>query len=135
MNTHQIVQLPKINDPRGNLSFFQNQDQIPFDIKRTYWIYDVPGGELRGGHAFRTQQEFIICLSGSLDVVLHDGLKEIRYTLKRSYYGLYVPPMIWRSMDNFSTNALALIVSDSIFSEGDYIRDFQTYQQLVKQEN
>lgn len=135
MHTHQIVQLPKINDPRGNLSFFQNQDQIPFDIKRTYWIYDVPGGELRGGHAFRTQQEFIICLSGSLDVVLHDGLKEFRYSLKRSYYGLFVPPMIWRSMDNFSTNALALIVSDSIFSEGDYIRDFQTYQQFVKQEN
>lgn len=135
MNTHQIVQLPKINDPRGNLSFFQNQDQIPFDIKRTYWIYDVPGGEQRGSHAFRTQQEFIICLSGSLDVVLHNGFEEFRYSLKRSYYGLFVPPMIWRSMDNFSTNALALIVSDSIFSEGDYIRDFQTYQQLVKQEN
>jgi len=135
MHTHQIVQLPKINDPRGNLSFFQNQDQIPFDIKRTYWIYDVPGGEQRGSHAFRTQQEFIICLSGSLDVVLHNGFEEFRYSLKRSYYGLFVPPMIWRSMDNFSTNALALIVSDSIFSEGDYIRDFQTYQQLVKQEN
>lgn len=131
----RIINLPKISDPRGNLSFFQNSDQVPFDIKRTYWIYDVPGGEQRGSHAFRTQQEFIICLSGSLDVVLHNGFEEFRYTLKRSYYGLFVPPMIWRSMDNFSTNALALIVSDSIFSEGDYIRDFQTYQQLVKQEN
>ena len=135
MQAHQIIQLPKINDPRGNLSFFQNQDQIPFDIKRTYWIYDVPGGEVRGGHAFKTQQEFIICLSGSMDVVLHDGKEEFRYTLKRSYYGLYVPPMIWRSMDNFSTNALALIVSDSLFTEGDYIMDFQTYQHLVQQVN
>src|SRR5690606_6671757 len=109
----QIIALPKILDDRGNLSFFQNSNHIPFNIKRTYWIYDVPGGETRGGHAFKQQQEFIIALSGALDVVLYDGVNEHKYHLNRSYEGLYVPNMFWRWMENFSTNALALVVSDS----------------------
>lgn len=126
----QIIKLPKIEDERGNLSFFENNVQIPFSIKRTYWIYDVPGGEFRGGHAFRQQQEVIIALSGSFDVILHDGQKEQRFQLNRSYYGLYVPNKIWRCLENFSTNSLALIVSDLEFNETDYIRDFSEFQKL-----
>ncbi len=126
----KIINLPKIEDERGNLSFFENNSQIPFVIKRTYWIYDVPGGEYRGGHAFKEQQEVIVALSGSFDVVLHDGKQEYRYQLNRSYYGLYVPGKIWRSLENFSTNSLALMVSDMEFSEADYIRDFELFQKL-----
>jgi hypothetical protein len=130
LNKPKRIELPKINDPRGNLSFFENNNQIPFDIQRTYWIYDVPGGEHRGSHAFRESQEVIIALSGSFDVVLHDGEEEKRYSLNRSYYGLYIPNMLWRSLDNFSTNALALIVSSIPYDEKDYIRDFKTFKQL-----
>src|SRR4051812_15269399 len=108
----RIINLPKILDKRGNLSFFEFPGQLPFEIARTYWIYDVPGGEMRGSHAFKEQQEFLIALSGSFDVVLHDGKEEIRFSLKRSYYGLYIPKMYWRRMEDFSTNSLALIVSD-----------------------
>ncbi|AMD85176.1 WxcM-like, C-terminal [Capnocytophaga haemolytica] len=130
MNTPQIINLPKIVDKRGNLSFFENENQIPFEIARTYWIYDVPGGELRGSHAFREQQEFIIALSGSFDVVLHNGEEEQRFVLNRSYYGLYIPKMYWRKIENFSTNSLALIVSDKSYDEGDYIRDFEEFKRL-----
>lgn len=130
MNTPQIINLPKIVDKRGNLSFFENDNQIPFEIARTYWIYDVPGGELRGSHAFREQQEFIIALSGSFDVVLHNGEEEQRFVLNRSYYGLYIPKMYWRKIENFSTNSLALIVSDKSYDEGDYIRDFEEFKRL-----
>lgn len=126
----QIIELPKILDERGNLSFFEHPNQIPFEIQRTYWIYDVPGGEIRGGHAFREQQEFIVALSGSFDVILHDGDKELKFQLNRSYYGLYVPKMFWRSIENFSTNALAIIVSDSSYSELDYIRDFELFKSM-----
>ena len=125
-----IINLPKILDERGNLSFFENDNQIPFKITRTYWIYDVPGGEIRGGHAFKEQQEFIVALSGSFDVVLHDGKKEVTFHLSRSYYGLYIPNMIWRQMENFSTNSLALVVSDKTFAEIDYIRDFEEFKTL-----
>jgi hypothetical protein len=125
-----ILQLPKILDERGNLSFFQNAQPIPFEIKRTYWIYDVPGGEQRGGHAYRTLQEFVVALSGSFEVVLHDGREEKRFLLNRSYYGLYIPKMIWRHMENFSTNSLALIVADQDYNEAEYIRDFPTFQSL-----
>src|ERR1700677_2216128 len=105
MNTPGIIQLPKILDPRGNLSFIEEGDHIPFKIERAYWIYDVPGGEKRGGHAYKTLQEFIIALSGSFEVVLNDGKEEMRFSLNRSYYGLYVPKMYWRSLENFSTNS------------------------------
>ena len=125
-----IIELPKILDKRGNLSFFECPAQLPFEIARTYWIYDVPGGETRGGHAFKEQQEFIIALSGSFDVVLHNGNEEKRFHMNRSYYGLYVPKLYWRSMDNFSTNSLALIVSDMPYRDDDYIRDLDEYKKL-----
>lgn len=130
MNRPEIIQLPKIIDKRGNLSFFEHQHQLPFEIARTYWIYDVPGGETRGSHAFKEQQEFIVALSGSFDVVLNDGQNEVRFSLNRSYYGLYIPRMYWRKLENFSTNSLALIVSDQSFSEQDYIRDFEEFKKL-----
>ena len=129
-NKPHIIDLPKVTDPRGNLSFIQNSDQIPFDIQRTYWIYDVPGGMFRNGHAFHTQHEFIVALSGSFDVVLHDGVEEKRIHLSRSYYGLYVPPMTWRSIDNFSTNSVAMVLSSTLYDENDYIRDFEEFQKL-----
>ena len=133
-NKPHIIELPKVTDPRGNLSFIQNYDQIPFDIQRTYWIYDVPGGMYRDGHAFRSQHEFIVALSGSFDVVLHDGIEEKRIHLSRSYYGLYVPPMTWRSIDNFSTNSVAMVLSSTLYSEDDYIRDFDEFKNAVGNE-
>lgn len=126
----KIINLPKILDKRGNLSFFEHPHQLPFEIARTYWIYDVPGGETRGSHAFKEQQEFIVALSGSFDVVLHDGFNEHRFSLNRSYYGLLVPNMLWRRMENFSTNSLGLIVSDKGFNPDDYIRDFEEFIKL-----
>ncbi len=127
----QIIQLPRIQDPRGNLSFLETDKHVPFKIARTYWIYDVPGGEMRGGHAFKEQQEFIVALSGSFEVVLNDGSTEQRFQLNRSYYGLYIPKMIWRSLENFSTNSLALIVSDCSYDAVDYIREFETFKTAV----
>ena len=124
----RIINLPKFVDPRGNLSFIEEENQIPFKIERTYWIYDVPGGETRGGHAYKTLQEFIVALSGSFDVVLHDGKKEHRFHLNRSYYGLYVPKMYWRSMENFSTNSVSLVLADKAFNEKEYIRDFDEFK-------
>jgi dTDP-4-dehydrorhamnose 3,5-epimerase-like enzyme len=126
----QLIQLPKIPDERGNLSFFENESQIPFTIARTYWIYDVPGGQTRGGHAYKTLREFIVALSGSFDVVLNDGVEEKTYTLNRSNIGLFVPKMIWRHMENFATNSLALIAADKFYDEADYIRDIDTFKQL-----
>jgi hypothetical protein len=126
----KVIELPKIPDARGNLSFFENKKHIPFEIQRTYWIYDVPGGEARGGHAYLNLQEFIVSLSGSFDVVLNDGKNEKHFALNRSYLGLYVPKMIWRHMENFSTNSLALIVADGGYDADDYIRDYQQYLDL-----
>ena len=123
----KLLSLPKIPDERGNLSFFENEKQIPFSIARVYWIYDVPGGEVRGGHAYKTLQEVIIALSGSFDVVLNDGKEEETYNLNRSYNGLYIPKRIWRRLENFSTNALALIVADKAYDENDYIRDYNEF--------
>lgn len=123
----KIIQLPKFLDERGNLSFFENDNQIPFTIQRTYWIYDVPGGEKRGGHAYKTQQEFIVALSGSFDVVLDDGKEQKKYSLNRSYCGLYIPRLIWRQIENFSTNSLALIVSDQLYQRADYIYDYNEF--------
>ncbi|MCQ9637262.1 FdtA/QdtA family cupin domain-containing protein [Chryseobacterium sp. WG14] len=131
MDKPVLITLPKIVDPRGNLSFFEHPNQLPFEIVRTYWVYDVPGGEIRGSHAFKEQQEFIIALSGSFDVILHDGIKEERFSLNRSYYGLYIPKMYWRRLENFSTNSLALIVSDKLYNNEDYIRDFEEFKILV----
>lgn len=130
-NVH-LIQFPKILDERGNLSFFENNNQIPFAIKRVYWIYDVPGGEKRGGHAYKSLQEVVIALSGSFDVVLHDGREEKRFTLNRSYTGLYIPKMTWRFMDNFSTNSTALIAADQDYNESEYVRDFDLFTVLAK---
>lgn len=132
MENVEIIKLPKILDPRGNLSFLETGNHIPFEIKRTYWIYDVPGGEMRGGHAFKEQNEFIIALSGSLDVIVFDGEKEEKISLNRSYYGLYIPRRIWRSMENFATNTLALAVSSTAFDVNDYIRDKEEYKKLIQ---
>lgn len=127
----RIIKLPKILDPRGNLSFIQNGDGcIPFDIKRCYWIYDVPGGEVRHGHAFRNQAELIVALAGSFDVILNDGINTERHPLSRSYYGLYVPPMTWRSIDNFSTCSVAMVLSSTLYDKDDYIEDFELFKQL-----
>jgi hypothetical protein len=128
-NFPKKVDLPKFLDPRGNLSFFESSDHIPFEIKRTYLIYDVPGGEIRGGHAFKEQKEFIVALSGSFDVVITDryGEKQI-FNLNRSYFGLYIPNLLWRQLENFSTNAVCLIASSTKFNSEDYIRDFSKFQ-------
>lgn len=126
----KIIELPKIQDSRGNLSFIENSELLPFIIKRTYWIYDVPGGCIRGSHAFKEQHEFIVALSGSFDIILNDGKEDQKFTLNRSYYGLYIPKLYWRRIENFSTNSLALIVSDQQYSENDYIRDFQEFKLL-----
>lgn len=129
----RIIDLPKIQDPRGNLTFIEGENHIPFEIKRAYWIYDVPGGAVRGGHAFREQEEFIVALSGSFDVVIDNGQGEIqRFHLNRSYYGLYVPKMLWRSMENFSTNSLALVLASTPYDESDYIREYELFKQLKK---
>ncbi|WP_304467857.1 FdtA/QdtA family cupin domain-containing protein [uncultured Muribaculum sp.] len=127
-NGPRIIELPKFLDKRGNLSFIEEFKQIPFKIERTYWIYDVPGGEHRGGHAYRENEEFIVALSGSFDVVLDDGINKTTYSLNRSYYGLYVPKGIWREMNNFSTNSLAFILASTPYSQDDYIRDYQEFK-------
>ena len=133
MNNHpQFVQLPRFLDSRGNLSFVEQENHIPFVIRRTYWLYDVPGGECRGGHAYRENQEFIVALSGSFDVVLDDGMEKKVFTLNRSYYGLYVPKGLWREMENFSTNALALVLSSTDYDASDYIRNYDEFLNLKR---
>ena len=128
----QIVNLPKIADPRGNLSIIEQIKQIPFEIKRVHWIYDVPGGCDRGGHAYKETEEFIVALSGSFDVELDDGTTKYTYPLNRSYYGLYVPKGIWRTMTNFSTNSLALVLSSTDYDESDYVMNYEEYKQWRK---
>lgn len=128
----KIIQLPKIMDPRGNLSVIEQNKNIPFEIKRTYWIYDVPGGETRGGHAYKENQEFIVALSGSFDVMLDDGTRQKTFSLNRSYMGLFVPKGLWREMSNFSTNSLALVLSSTKYDKEDYIRDYQDFLKSAK---
>ncbi len=127
----QIIEFPKIKDSRGNLTFFEFPNQIPFEIKRTYWIYDVPGGELRGGHAFKSQSEIIVALSGSFEVKVNNGFEEQCFTLNRANFGLLVPKLHWRSIENFSTNALALVISNFKYDEDDYIRSHNKFKSLV----
>jgi dTDP-4-dehydrorhamnose 3,5-epimerase-like enzyme len=129
----KIINLPKIEDPRGNLSIIEEEKHIPFKIKRTYWIYDVPGGQVRGGHAFKVQQEFIVALSGSFDVVVNDSRVKKTFLLNRSYYGLYIPAGLWRQMQNFSTNSLALVLSSTHYLEDDYIRDHNEFLKFRRQ--
>ncbi|PTU67284.1 hypothetical protein DB032_21325 [Chromobacterium sp. Panama] len=123
----KIIQLPKISDPRGNLTFVEGGNHIPFDIKRFYYLYDVPGGSERGAHAHRGLHQFIVAMSGSFDVVLNDGKQAKRFHLARSYYGLYVCPMIWRALDNFSSGAVCAVLASSVYMESDYIRDYPQF--------
>ena len=126
----RIIELPKFADPRGNLSFAEQNNHIPFEIKRTYWIYDVPGGEERGGHAFKENQEVVIALSGAFDVVVDDGTTKKAFNLNRSYYGLYIPAGLWRTMENFSTNSLALEFGSTHYDVDDYVRDYDAFLAL-----
>lgn len=128
----KFIELPRFKDPRGNLSFVQELDQIPFEILRTYWIYDVPGGESRGGHAFKQTEEFIVAMSGAFDVVVSDGKEKKIFSLNRSYYGLYIPKGLWRDIENFSTNSLALEFASTKYDRNDYVEDFNDYIKLKK---
>lgn len=134
MNKPRIIQLPKILDERGNLSFLENENQLPFVIKRVHWIYDVPGGEQRGGVAYRETEEFVIALSGSFDVVVHDGIEKYVLPLNRSYMGVYIPKGIWRTIENFSTNSVALICTSTKYDEADAIRDFDEFVKFANHE-
>ncbi len=131
MSPSKIINLPKIEDLRGNLTFIEQENHIPFKINRVYWIYDVPGGQVRGGHAFKKQQELIVALSGSFDVIVDNGKKKRTFFLNRSYYGLYIPAGLWREMNNFSTNSLAMVLSSTEFSENDYVRKYDDYMEYL----
>ena len=131
INSVKLVRLPKIEDERGNLSFIESLNHIPFEIKRVYWIYDVPGGEVRGGHAFKEQEEFIVAISGSFDVVLDNGESIEKFQLNRSYMGLHVPAGKWRHLENFSTNSIALVLASTKYNDDDYIRNYDDFMQFV----
>lgn len=132
VNDVKIIELPKFTDPRGNLSFVEQMNHVPFEIKRTYWIYDVPGGESRGGHAFKANQEFIVALSGAFEVSVDDGINKKFFSLNRSYYGLYVPAGLWREMENFSTNSLALEFGSFHYDAADYVRDYDVFLNMKR---
>jgi hypothetical protein len=123
----RLIDLPRIAEPRGNLTFVENGRHIPFDIRRVYYLYDIPGGAERGGHAHRRLQQLLIAIAGSFDVVVDDGRKRQRYHLNRSYFGLYLPPMTWRELDNFSSGSVCLVLASDPYDEADYYRDYQTY--------
>ncbi|MCX8089434.1 MAG: FdtA/QdtA family cupin domain-containing protein [Verrucomicrobiae bacterium] len=128
----RIISLPKIADPRGNLTFIEGGRHVPFDIQRVYYLYDVPGGADRGGHAHKEMHQLIIAMSGSFDVILDDGFQKQRYHLNRSYYGLYVCPMIWRELDNFSSGSVCLALASNRYDESDYYRDYQEFLRVVR---
>ncbi len=128
-----LIEFPKIPDDRGNLSFIEQLNHLPFEIARAYWIYDVPGGESRGSHAYQEMEECIIALSGSFDVLVDDGMAQKMVTLNRAYYGLYIPKMIWRRMHNFSTNSVALVLASLPYNPDDYIRDYKKYLSLQRE--
>lgn len=132
MELPKIINLPKFLDERGNLSFIEEEKHIPFKIARSYWIYDVPGGEVRGGHAYKENQEFIVALSGSFDVILDNGEEKQIFHLNRSYYGLYIPKGWWRSMENFSTNSLALVVASTVYNKEDYIYNYEEFKKMKR---
>ena len=133
--TAHLIELPKVKDPRGNLTFIESEIHVPFRVMRNYWIYDVPSGMWRDGHAFKTQEELIVSLSGSFDVVVNDGTGEKTFHLARPQIGLYVPPMTWRHLDNFSTNSVALVLTSTYYNEDDYITDFEDFMTLKNQQH
>lgn len=134
INDVKLIELPKFTDPRGNLSFAEQNNHFPFTIQRTYWIYDVPGGESRGGHAYKETSEFIIAISGGFDVTVDDGKEQKTFTLNRSYYGLYIPKGLWRKMENFSTNSFALEFADTQYDRSDYVEDYNEYLKMKSNE-
>ena len=123
----KIIDLPKIHDPRGNLTFIEGGNHVPFDVRRVYYLYDVPGGAERGGHAHKALRQLIVAMSGSFDVVLDDGRGKKRYHLNRSYHGLYVCPMMWRELDNFSSGSVCMVLASNKYEEDDYYRDYGEY--------
>lgn len=132
IETCRFIDMPIINDPRGNLSFIEGERHVPFDIKRVYYLYDVPGGAHRGGHAHRKLHQLVIAMSGSFDIVLDDGERTRRYHLNRSYYGLYIAPMMWREMDNFSSGSVCLVLASDYYDESDYYRDHATFLEAAR---
>ena len=132
LSSCRLLHLPRVHDPRGNLTFVEGGRHVPFDIQRVYYLYDVPGGAERGGHAHRRLHQVIIALSGSFDVVLDDGSNRVRYHLNRSYTGLYVCPMIWRELDNFSSGSVCLVLASEPYDEADYLRDFDEFRAAVR---
>lgn len=128
----KIIELPKISDPRGNLTFIEGNQHIPFDIHRVYYLYDVPGGAERGGHAHKALSQLIVAMSGSFDVILDEGSEKKRFHLNRSYQGLYVCPMIWRELDNFSSGSVCMVLASNIYDESDYYRDYNEYLAVIK---
>ena len=128
----RIIELPKISDPRGNLTFVEGGNHIPFDIRRVFYLYDVPGGADRGGHANKEVHQLLIAMSGSFDVIVDDGTERRRHHLNRSYYGLYIPPMIWRELENFSSGSVCLVLASAVFAESDYYRDYAAFKRLMR---
>lgn len=128
----RIIELPKITDPRGNLTFIESGNHLPFEIRRVYYLYDVPGGATRAGHGHQTLYQLMIAMSGSFDVELDDGFGTRKYHLNRSYYGLYVPPMIWREINNFSSGSVCMVLASDCFKESDYYRDYQEFLRAAK---
>lgn len=128
----RLIDLPKIADPRGNLTFIEGNNHIPFEIKRVFYVYDVPGGESRGGHANSETEQFLIAMSGSFDVTVSDGVEKKKFHLNRAYYGLYIPKMIWRGIDNFSSGAVCLVLASTYYNPGAYIRDYEKFKDMVK---
>lgn len=132
MSEYKLIDLPKIEDARGNLTFIEENNHIPFEIKRVYYLYDVPGGESRGGHAHKNLNQFIIAANGSFDVILDNGYEKKRFHLNRSYYGLHIPPMTWRELDNFSSGSVCLVLASEYYNEEDYIRDYGIFKKKSK---
>ncbi len=129
------IELPRISDPRGNLTFIEGGNHVPFEIKRVYYLYDVPGGATRAGHGHKNLQQLVVAMSGSFDFVLDDGCNKKRYHLNRSYYGLYIPPMIWRDIDNFSSGSVCMVLASEYFDEADYYRDYEDFLAAVRRQD
>jgi len=134
INKCKIIEFPIIHDSRGNLTFIENSRHIPFDIKRIYYLYDVPGGAERAGHAHKNLQQIIIAMAGSFDILLDDGYEKKKFHLNRSYYGLYIPPMIWRTIDNFSSGSVCLVLASDFYDENDYYRDYDDFIKNVRKQ-